>query len=462
MKLEIMRIIKYGSAILLMTLYGMVTCLLYRNMQLLNIYTRSAGGRGYVVISIFYCIFLFVLLYTFEAFQIGRRRIMDLLFGHFLSAVCVNLIFLFFLCMITPLPLKELLVSGILLFFLEIFGGLAWVMFCHRFYEKYQFCKAALFIYGNREDATEYVRINNTINQYFKISNAIDYAVGLKQVFLMMEDARVVFLGDIPTEVRNSIMKQCLQKKKECYSVPKISDIYIQNTKVLQLRDKILFQYRETGISNEKKVVKRLMDVVISLVMLILFSPVMLVIAIMIKAEDGGSIIYRQDRVTENGREFQMLKFRSMREDAEKDGARMAGKDDDRITKVGKRIRNIHFDELPQLVNVLKGEMSMVGPRPERKEFTEEYCQKIPEFSERLKVKGGLTGYAQVYGKYNSWAEDKLKYDLLYIYNYSLRLDLKILILTFRILFQKENTEGIDENQISESGRQYSREEAKK
>ena len=143
-----------------------------------------------------------------------------------------------------------------------------------------------------------------------------------------------------------------------------------------------------------------------------------------------------------------MVKFRSMREGAEADGARLASKHDDRITKIGKKLRNTHMDELPQLLNVLRGEMSLVGPRPERQDFADYYGAHIPEFSDRLKVKAGLTGYAQIYGKYNTAAEDKIKYDLYYIYNHSIKLDIKILILTVRILFQKENTAGIPDGEI--------------
>src|SRR5699024_3534413 len=144
-----------------------------------------------------------------------------------------------------------------------------------------------------------------------------------------------------------------------------------------------------------------------------------------------------------------MLKFRSMCVDAEREGARLASRNDSRITRVGRLIRNLHFDELPQLVNVLKGDMSMVGPRPERWEFIEEYSRSIPEFSQRMKVKGGLTGYAQIYGKYNTGPEDKIKYDLIYIYSYSLRMDVRLLFLTVRILFQKESAEGVEEGQRS-------------
>ena len=144
---------------------------------------------------------------------------------------------------------------------------------------------------------------------------------------------------------------------------------------------------------------------------------------------------------------FQIIKFRSMRMDSERDGAQLARKDDDRITPVGRIIRQTHFDELPQIFNILKGEMSFVGPRPERESIAREYETVIPEFSFRLKVKAGLTGYAQIYGKYNTTPYDKLKLDLTYIENYSFWMDLKLMLMTFKIIFQKENTEGIDKQQ---------------
>ncbi len=138
-----------------------------------------------------------------------------------------------------------------------------------------------------------------------------------------------------------------------------------------------------------------------------------------------------------------------MRMDSEREGAQLAKKDDDRITPVGRIIRRTHFDELPQIFNILKGEMSFVGPRPEREIIASEYERIIPEFSFRLKVKAGLTGYAQVYGKYNTTPYDKLKLDLTYIETYSFWLDLKLMLMTFKIIFQKENTEGIDKGQVT-------------
>jgi lipopolysaccharide/colanic/teichoic acid biosynthesis glycosyltransferase len=175
----------------------------------------------------------------------------------------------------------------------------------------------------------------------------------------------------------------------------------------------------------------------------------MLISAIMIKAYDGGPVIYKQERVTIGGRSFMIYKFRSMRIDSEQHGAQLATRHDSRITPVGHVLRNLHFDELPQLFNVLKGDMSIVGPRPERREIMRKYEKEIPEFYYRLKVKAGLTGYAQVYGKYNTVPYDKLKLDLFYIQNYSLWLDIKLMFMTFRILFQKETSEGVNEDQTT-------------
>jgi lipopolysaccharide/colanic/teichoic acid biosynthesis glycosyltransferase len=184
--------------------------------------------------------------------------------------------------------------------------------------------------------------------------------------------------------------------------------------------------------------------VVLAGVMLVVLLPFMLITALIIKLYDGGPVFYSQVRLTINGRKFRVLKFRSMVTDAEKGGARLEAENDDRITPVGKVIRKIRFDELPQLFNILKGDMSFVGPRPERTELAEKYELTMPEFKYRLKVKAGLTGYAQVMGKYNTTPYDKLKLDLMYIERQSFRLDMKLLLMTVKIVFIPDATEGVD------------------
>ncbi|MFQ9801583.1 MAG: sugar transferase [Clostridia bacterium] len=197
-------------------------------------------------------------------------------------------------------------------------------------------------------------------------------------------------------------------------------------------------------------VIKRFMDIVLSVVFLLVASPFMLLTAIAIKAYDRGPVFFKQKRCTLNKKVFEIYKFRSMIVDAEKDGIAMPAVDHDpRITPIGRFIRKTRLDELPQLFNVLKGDMSIVGPRPERVEHVEAYSREIPEFSYRLKVKGGLTGYAQIMGKYNTSAYDKLKLDLMYIENYSLLLDLKLLFMTVKVMFMKDSTEGFHKQNIT-------------
>ena len=200
----------------------------------------------------------------------------------------------------------------------------------------------------------------------------------------------------------------------------------------------------------EERFFKRTTDIVCSLFLLILTSPLMLATAAAIKLYDRGPVLYKQVRCTLNQRKFYILKFRSMRTDAEKDGvARLAQKGDDRITPVGRIIRKCRVDELPQLFNILKGDMSFIGPRPERPEIIKQYMEIMPEFAFRMKVRAGLAGFAQVYGKYNTSPYDKLKLDLTYIENYSVWLDIKLMILTIKVLFWPDSTEGVEAEQIT-------------
>lgn len=214
----------------------------------------------------------------------------------------------------------------------------------------------------------------------------------------------------------------------------------------MNLFDSPLLLSKNDGLQIEQKIVKRLLDIAISAVGLLITSPLFLLIAISIKCTDRGPVFYKQKRLTQGGKEFKIYKFRTMIQDTEKGGRAVLARDeDDRILPVGKILRRLRLDELPQLWNILKGDMSMVGPRPERPELMAEIVEEIPEFVYRLKVKAGLTGYAQVYGKYNTTAYDKLKLDLTYIRNYSIFLDLKLILMTPKVMFLKESTEGVKE-----------------
>ena len=266
-----------------------------------------------------------------------------------------------------------------------------------------------------------------------------------------IDDYDTVFLCDIHAPLRNRLLKYCYAHGIRTYITPKISDIIIRSSENNHMFDTPLLLAKNEGLTFDQRLAKRVLDLVVSIIALVITSPVMLVIAIAIKAYDGGPVFFVQDRCTINGKVFKIHKFRSMIENAEKDGEVIPATDDDaRITPVGKIIRKTRLDELPQFFDILIGNMSVVGPRPERVEHVEKYVGEVPEFTYRMKVKGGLTGYAQIYGKYNTSAYDKLKLDLMYIQNYSILLDLRLILMTVKIMFIKDSTEGFEEIKPSE------------
>ncbi len=298
-----------------------------------------------------------------------------------------------------------------------------------------------VLIHGDFENNMEY-KMNSTPQKY-TVEMSVRYDDPDIDMDELIDKCSSILINDVPAHVENTIIKKCFEKNKRVYVVPKIADIILKASDHINVFDTPLYLSRNLGMSNGQKFMKRLMDIVFCGIAVVVFSPVFLITALAIKLEDGGPVFFKQERVTKNGKHFMILKFRSMIVDAEKDGRpHPAGEKDDRITKVGRVIRGCRIDELPQLFNILSGDMSIVGPRPERYEHVEMYTREIPEFRLREKVKGGLTGYAQVYGKYNTSALDKLKMDLMYITNYSIFLDLEIIFETVKIILLKESTEG--------------------
>jgi exopolysaccharide biosynthesis polyprenyl glycosylphosphotransferase len=301
-----------------------------------------------------------------------------------------------------------------------------------------------LLVYGKADSVRLKIKMDARQDKYH-ISKLLCADAGFERICQEIARHDAVILNDVPAELRNDILKFCYRYRIRTYITPKITDIMIRGAQNISLFDTPLMVVKGTGLSPVQRILKRAMDIVLCAIAMIPAAPVMLLVAAAIKLEDGGPVFYKQDRLTRNGREFAILKFRSMIVDAEKyAGAVLASGNDPRITKVGKFIRATRLDELPQLLNILKGDMSIVGPRPERKCFADEFAKDMPEFAYRLKVRGGLTGYAQIYGKYNTSPYDKLRLDMMYIENYSLLLDIKLIILTLRIIFSKDSTEGID------------------
>lgn len=403
--------------------------------------------RGHWAVIGIYALILFLLMQLYGAFKIGYLRLMDVLYSQILALLCSNVVSYIQIALIsrqylTAAPLVEMTVC-------QIVAILLWVFICKIIYSALYPPRQMLLVCYDRDPDDMIMKMSSRRDKY-EICDIADLTVEpLEGVCDMVADYEAVLIYDIPAYERNIILKRCFVESVRTYVTPKISDILLRGSDSIHLFDTPLYLSRNMGLSGEQIIFKRIMDLLLCFPIAILLMPFFLIIAIIIKLTDGGPVLYRQPRLTLNGEIFQIYKFRSMYMNSEENGAQLARKGDDRITPIGRVLRALHFDEFPQLINIIKGDMSIVGPRPERPEIAEQYKEIIPEFDFRLKVKAGLTGYAQVYGKYNTTPYDKLKLDLTYIENYSLWLDIKLVLLTFKILFQKENTEGIDANQIT-------------
>ena len=376
--------------------------------------------------------------------RVGYLKRIDVIYSLALATICTNVVVYFQITLINrwfldPMPL----ILATLVDFVII---VVWAFGSQYIYSKLYRARKLLVIYGDRKPDQLIEKMNSRKDRY-DISGKVHIDVGEKEIYKMMRHYEGVIIWDLPSQIRNKYLKYCFAHSIRCYVTPKISDVILNGTDRIHLFDTPLLMSRNMGLSAEQKFIKRTMDILISAMAIVVFSPLMLIIALCVKLYDRGPVFYRQERLTYMGKPFMIFKFRSMCVDSEKNGARLASKHDSRITPVGKVLRNLHLDELPQLFNVFLGDMSLVGPRPERKVIMHEYQREIPEFYYRLKVKAGLTGYAQVYGKYNTTPYDKLKLDLFYIENYSLLLDIKLLFMTVKVFFQKEVSEGVDDNQ---------------
>jgi len=403
--------------------------------------SKFAYKGKYVLMGI-YAVLVYAFFRNSECFKFGQLQRGDLVIGQTIALFLVNIITYFQLCLISNKI--ESALPMLLLFLVQVLISMVLIFIYTELYYKLYSPHDMLLIYGNKRGVALKFKMDKRLDKY-NISKLISIDEGLEKVYSEILNHDSVILTDVPADIRNDILKYCYSYQRRAYVAPELTDIMIRGAIQNTLFDTPLLLVKGSGLSPAQRVLKRTTDIVLSAVALVFLAIPMGIIALLIKLEDGGPVFYRQDRLTRYGREFQILKFRSMVVDAEKYvGAVLASEDDPRITKIGKFLRKTRFDELPQLINIFIGDMSLVGPRPERKILADEYAKEIPEFSYRLKVKGGLTGYAQVYGKYNTGAYDKLRFDLMYIENYSLLLDIKLILMTLRIIFSKDSTEGFD------------------
>ncbi|MCR5580973.1 MAG: sugar transferase [Pseudobutyrivibrio sp.] len=395
-------------------------------------------GRGKYVLMGIYFILMLVIIHLCEGFKYGILKIADVLFSQWIAIFIVNAVTYLQLSLMANImiPVKPILLLTLGDF---VISGLCVYIF-FAIYERNSKASKLLMVYGNKESVGLKLKMDTRADSY-NIKKIVSIEEGMPAIIDMLNEFDGIVISDVSAQERNDLLKYCYMHEIETYITPKISDVIISGGEGIHQFDTPLVMINTTGLTPEQELVKRFFDIVLCSVAAVVLSPLMLIVALAIKLEDHGPVFYKQARVTKDGKIFDILKFRSMVEDAEQ---RPATDDDDRITKVGHVIRATRIDELPQLFNIIKGEMSIVGPRPERTEHVEKYTAAIPEFEFRSKVKGGLTGFAQIYGKYNTSAYDKIKLDLMYIENYSFLLDIKLILMTIRIVFKKESTEGFD------------------
>lgn len=416
----------------------------YNNLNPLQLKSFLMKGN-FLVIGI-YLFFFLLFMSIFGGFKLGIYTKTNIIISQTIALFCASVMQILFVIMLVG---KVGHIPAILLSFTEMyivqvifvfFFTIVVMNIYHKLFNPYEL----LHIYADENDNISKRFLNQHLN--YVIKDRVSCFDTMENIISHIDNFDLVMIDDIPVDKREIIQNICYSKEKKVYFVPSIIDIINKNSKYSHLLDTPLYFSKNNVMPVLEKIVKRIGDIFISAVGIIITSPIMIAVAAAIFFYDKGPVFYKQARYTQGGKIFKIIKFRSMIQNAESDGkARLASENDDRITPVGHFIRACRIDELPQFFNILKGDMSIVGPRPERPEIADEYCKQLPEFRYRLYVKAGLTGYAQVYGKYNTTFVDKLKLDMIYVGNASILLDIQLILLTLKVIFQKESTEGLEE-----------------
>lgn len=438
----ILRIIKIMDAVLVTVPFALCWYLYYAKHIASPFYAKG----DYLVVALFFVLFI-IFGRVYDAFLMSMQRISEIVYAQFL-AVAVSDFIMYIVIWLLSKHLPNIL-PGVAALIGQVILAAVWAYNAHHAYFKIFPPQATAVIYDTRQGMEKLIGKYGLDTKYKVVLTATaDECIAN---LAMLDGVSMVFMSGIHSHERNVILKYCVENNIGIFVIPRIGDTIMSGAYPMHMFHLPMLKVGRYHPQPEYLFIKRLLDIVISAVALVVLSPIFLVTAIAIKATDHGPVFYKQIRLTKDGKEFGILKFRSMRVDAEKDGvARLSsGEHDDRITPVGRVIRACRIDELPQLLNILRGELSIVGPRPERPEIAAQYCEEMPEFSLRLQAKAGLTGYAQIYGKYNTTPYDKLVMDLMYIAHPSIVEDLKIMFATVKILFMPESTEGVSEGQTT-------------
>lgn len=434
----LLRIVKVADAVMVTLPFALCWYLYYADRIVAPFY-----GRGNALMIALYFVLYIVFGRVYDAFLMSMQRISEIVYAQFLAAGVSDFI-MYIVIWLLSRHLPNIL-PGVAALAAQVLMSAVWALAAHRWYFATFPPQATAIVYDDRRG------MEKLIGQYgLDCKYAVQLTASARECvdnLSMLDGIKTVFLSGIHSHDRNIILKYCVARDINVFVIPRIGDTIMSGAHHMHMFHLPMLKVGRYTAQPEYLFLKRLVDIVVSLAALVILSPVFLITAIAIKATDGGPVFYKQVRLTKDGREFKILKFRSMRVDAEKDGvARLStGSHDDRVTPVGKIIRACRVDELPQVLNILGGSMSLVGPRAERPEIAAQYEQELPEFALRLQAKAGLTGYAQVYGKYNTTPYDKLVMDLMYIAHPSIVEDFKIIFATVKILFTPESTEGIEE-----------------
>jgi len=400
--------------------------------------------------------FLFVYVLTtqvYGGFDIGKKKSKPIIYSLSLCLAVADLAAHLFLCIMNVTVVHngvfvyEQPLLLLLVLVLQIVATVMMTYACNFLYFRFVPAKKCLLIYNKDYSIKKIRKSIASYRKQYRICREVDFRH--PSLLSIIDEHDCIFLCDLTVTERVNIVEYCYAKRKHIYYTLEMADFVSLGASRTMFGDASVMYCPPKGLSMEQRIIKRTFDIVVSALMLLVLSPIFALTALAIKLEDGGNVFYRQKRATYGGRVFHVIKFRSMKEENSINAS--VTKDDDRITKVGKFIRKFRIDELPQLINVLKSDMSLVGPRPEMLENVEKYTCELPEFSYRLWAKAGITGMAQIYGKYNTSPKEKLALDLAYIEQFSLLLDLRLLLRTVLVFFTPdESTEAFDVEEAEE------------
>jgi exopolysaccharide biosynthesis polyprenyl glycosylphosphotransferase len=400
---------------------------------------------GNIVLLLIYATFLYFTSRVYQGFNFGSLDLPEIILSWFFCLALANAMQYLMLSLIQYglLPHRGIIVISIVQFLVII----PLSILIDKMYYKLHPAQVAIIIYGSEKKAREYQLLIKQHRKKYKVSRIVSQSEPIEALIRYVKNSEAVFFLDVEEKTREKLLEFCFKKNKRTYILPTFTGVLINTAGISWISNTPMFLPKSPEPDIGTRFIKRAMDIVISLIAIILTSWLMLIIWIVIRAYDNVPAIYKQTRLTRGGKHFTIYKFRSMRPDAEDDGVpRLTSQDDDRITPFGRFIRKTRLDELPQFFNVISGSMSVVGPRPERPEIAKDYEEVYPNFAFRTKVKAGITGFAQIYGQYNTAPDDKLLLDIMYIENLSIWQDVKLMLQTLKVVFKASSTEGVDKD----------------